>query len=67
MPDAAVNEHHIETNGVTLRVLDAGEGPAVLLAHGFPELGYSWRHQIQPLAAAGLDRVCISHALAACA
>ncbi|MEY2397466.1 MAG: hypothetical protein QOJ00_640, partial [Actinomycetota bacterium] len=53
MPDVTVNEHHIDTNGVTLRVVEAGAGPAVLLAHGFPELGYSWRHQIQPLAAAG--------------
>ena len=53
MPDVAVTEHFIDTNGVTLRVLDAGTGPAVLLAHGFPELAYSWRHQIQPLAAAG--------------
>jgi pimeloyl-ACP methyl ester carboxylesterase len=43
----------IETNGVTLRVVVEGEGPAVLLSHGFPELGYSWRHQIQPLVAAG--------------
>ncbi|HUR77136.1 MAG TPA: alpha/beta hydrolase [Acidimicrobiales bacterium] len=53
MPDAAVTEHAIETNGVTLRVLDVGTGPAVLLSHGFPELGYSWRHQVGPLAAAG--------------
>jgi pimeloyl-ACP methyl ester carboxylesterase len=53
VPDVPVTEHLIETNGVTLRVLDAGSGPAVLLAHGFPELAYSWRHQIQPLAAAG--------------
>jgi pimeloyl-ACP methyl ester carboxylesterase len=53
VPDVPVTEHTIDTNGVSLRVLDAGEGPAVLLSHGFPELGYSWRHQIQPLAAAG--------------
>ena len=53
MPDVPVTEHMIQTNGVTLRTLDAGSGPAVLLAHGFPELAYSWRHQIQPLAAAG--------------
>ncbi len=53
MPDVPVTEHAIKTNGVTLRVLDAGSGPAVLLSHGFPELGYSWRHQIQPLAEAG--------------
>lgn len=48
-----MREHMIDTNGVTLRVLDAGSGPAVVLSHGFPELGYSWRHQIEPLAAAG--------------
>ena len=53
MPEVPVAERMIDTNGVTLRVLDAGSGPAVLLSHGFPELAYSWRHQIQPLAAAG--------------
>ena len=35
-------------------MLDAGEGFPVVLAHGFPELAYSWRHQIPALAAAGL-------------
>ena len=48
-----MREHMIDTNGVTLRVLDAGSVPDVVLSHGFPELGYSWRHQIQPLADAG--------------
>jgi pimeloyl-ACP methyl ester carboxylesterase len=48
-----VPEQMIESNGVTLRVVVEGEGPAVLLSHGFPELGYSWRHQIQPLVQAG--------------
>lgn len=43
----------IEVNGIDLSVLDAGEGPAVVLAHGFPELAYSWRHQVPALAAAG--------------
>ncbi|MGI9585131.1 MAG: alpha/beta fold hydrolase, partial [Acidimicrobiia bacterium] len=43
----------LETNGVTLAVDDRGDGPAVVLLHGFPELAYSWRHQIQPLADAG--------------
>ncbi len=31
----------------------AGSGPLVILLHGFPELWYSWRHQIGPLAEAG--------------
>ncbi len=43
----------VTTNGVDLRVVDVGEGPAVILAHGFPELAFSWRHQIQPLVDAG--------------
>lgn len=43
----------IETNGITLRAAVAGEGPLVILVHGWPELWYSWRHQIKPLAEAG--------------
>src|SRR5262245_19359373 len=48
-------ERLVETNGVQLRVIDAGErgAPVVVLAHGFPELAYSWRHQIPALAEAG--------------
>lgn len=45
----------IDVNGVTLRVHQAGvpSDPMVVLCHGFPELAYSWRHQMAPLAAAG--------------
>ncbi len=48
-------ERLVETNGFQLRVIDAGEpgAPVVVLAHGFPELAYSWRHQIPVLAEAG--------------
>lgn len=48
-------ERLVDTNGVTLKVTEAGErgNPVVVLAHGFPELAYSWRHQIPALAAAG--------------
>ncbi len=48
-------ERLVETNGVQLRVTEAGErgAPVVVLAHGFPELAYSWRHQIPALAEAG--------------
>lgn len=50
-----VTERIVETNGVRLRTLEAGRrgDPLVVLAHGFPELAYSWRHQIPALAAAG--------------
>lgn len=36
-----------------LHYVQAGDGPLVILLHGFPEFWYSWRHQIQALAAAG--------------
>src|SRR4051794_28893294 len=43
------------TNGVMLHAVAAGpgDGPLVILLHGFPEFWYGWRHQIEPLAAAG--------------
>ena len=34
-------------------MIEAGEGPPVVLCHGFPELAFSWRHQIPALAEAG--------------
>jgi pimeloyl-ACP methyl ester carboxylesterase len=48
-------ERLVDTNGVQLRVIEAGDrgAPVVVLAHGFPELAYSWRHQIPVLAEAG--------------
>ena len=48
-----MREHHIDTNGIRLHVTDQGTGPLVILCHGWPELAYSWRHQIRALAAAG--------------
>src|SRR6267143_3222802 len=43
----------IECNGIHLNIAEQGEGPLVLLVHGFPESWFSWRHQIDALAAAG--------------
>jgi pimeloyl-ACP methyl ester carboxylesterase len=48
-----VRRRTVRHGGIDLAVLDAGEGFPVVLAHGFPELAYSWRHQIPALAAAG--------------
>jgi pimeloyl-ACP methyl ester carboxylesterase len=42
---------------VTLSVHDAGSGPAVVMCHGFPELGYSWRHQFPALVEAGFRAI----------
>ncbi|WP_460353703.1 alpha/beta fold hydrolase [Mycobacterium sp. ZZG] len=45
----------VRTNGVTLRVTEAGDpgAPVVVLLHGFPELAFTWRHQVRALADAG--------------
>ena len=43
----------IETDGVTLDVTVEGDGPAVILLHGWPDSRDVWRHQIPALAAAG--------------
>jgi epoxide hydrolase A/B len=47
----------IESNGIHLNIAESGSGPLVLLAHGFPESWYSWRNQIDALAAAGFHAV----------
>jgi len=47
----------IDVDGVRLHVVEEGEGPLVLLVHGFPELWYSWRYQLPALAAAGYRAV----------
>jgi pimeloyl-ACP methyl ester carboxylesterase len=43
----------VRTAGAELEVWEAGTGPAVVLLHGFPELAYSWRHQVPALVDAG--------------
>jgi pimeloyl-ACP methyl ester carboxylesterase len=45
------------TNGVDLHVVEAGGGFPVVFAHGFPELSYSWRHQLPALADAGYHAI----------
>jgi pimeloyl-ACP methyl ester carboxylesterase len=52
-PSAEVRHRHATVNGVRLHCAEAGEGPLVVLLHGFPEFWYSWRHQIAALARAG--------------
>ncbi len=44
---------------VELHVVEAGEGPPVVLAHGFPDISYTWRHQIPALARAGYRAVAL--------
>ncbi|XP_061994053.1 uncharacterized protein LOC133711991 [Rosa rugosa] len=48
-----VEHRTVKVNGINMHVAEKGQGPVVLLLHGFPELWYSWRHQIQTLASLG--------------
>lgn len=49
---------YVETNGIDMALYEKGEGPAIVFVHGFPELAFSWRSQIEAVSAAGF------HALA---
>lgn len=51
------NERRLDLGRIQLSAVEAGEGPLVVLLHGFPECWYSWRHQIGPLADAGFHVV----------
>lgn len=43
----------VKTNGINMEIFEQGEGFPVILAHGFPELAYSWRFQIPALSEGG--------------
>ena len=45
------------STGISMHVAEAGEGPAVVFCHGFPELWYSWRHQLPAVAEAGFRAI----------
>jgi pimeloyl-ACP methyl ester carboxylesterase len=47
----------IDAGGLRMQVADSGAGPPVALLHGFPELWYSWRHQLRDLAGAGFHAI----------
>src|ERR1700742_1906852 len=49
----------VVANGIHLHIAEQGEGPLVVLCHGFPESWYSWRHQLPALSAAGFHAVAL--------
>ncbi|MEX0840539.1 MAG: alpha/beta hydrolase [Parvibaculum sp.] len=51
--------HYVDTNGIRMAVYEQGpkDGVAVVMCHGFPELGYSWRHQLPAIAGAGFRAI----------
>ncbi|KAA8549145.1 hypothetical protein F0562_000829 [Nyssa sinensis] len=48
-----IAHRNISVNGISMHVAEIGEGPPVLFLHGFPELWYSWRHQMLYLSSMG--------------
>ena len=66
LPEGA-RDGFVIANGIRMYYVDQGQGPLVLLCHGFPEFWYSWRHQIGPLAEAGYHvewlTACLSDAI----
>ncbi|KAL5701325.1 Epoxide hydrolase 2 [Ranunculus cassubicifolius] len=52
-----VEHRMISVNGINMHIAEEGQGPVVLLLHGFPELWYTWRHQMASLAAHGYRAV----------
>ncbi|GAB2277370.1 hypothetical protein Dimus_012073 [Dionaea muscipula] len=51
--ELGIEHKKIQVNGITMHVAEKGGGPAIVFLHGFPELWYSWRHQIHAFASLG--------------
>ncbi|MDT0322859.1 alpha/beta fold hydrolase [Streptomyces millisiae] len=58
-PAAEFRHRFVASPAGRTHLVESGEGPLVLLVHGFPESWYSWRHQLTALAAAGYRAVAV--------
>jgi pimeloyl-ACP methyl ester carboxylesterase len=56
-PSGELRDGYAEIGDQRLHYVEAGDGPLIVLLHGFPEFWYGWRQQIRPLAAAGFHVV----------
>ncbi|KAL9378924.1 hypothetical protein Peur_027406 [Populus x canadensis] len=52
-----ISHRMVKVNGIDMHIAEKGQGPVVLFLHGFPELWYSWRHQILALSSLGFHAV----------
>ncbi|GMI79350.1 Epoxide hydrolase 1 [Hibiscus trionum] len=52
-----IQHRMVNVNGITMHVAEKGQGPVILFLHGFPELWYTWRHQILALSSLGYRTV----------
>lgn len=58
MPDFPASRL-VDAGTCRLAVYEAGEGPPVILLHGWPEIAYAWKNQLRPLAAAGWRAIAV--------
>jgi pimeloyl-ACP methyl ester carboxylesterase len=58
-PVGGIAHRTVAANGIHLHFAEQGQGPLVVLCHGFPESWYSWRHQLPALSAAGFHAVAV--------
>lgn len=56
-PDGFPAPRFVETNGIRMAVYEKGKGFPVIFSHGWPELAFSWRHQLPALADAGYHAI----------
>lgn len=55
----SVTHRTIGANEIHLHFVEQGEGPLIVLCHGFPDLWYSWRYQLPALSAAGFRALAV--------
>jgi len=53
----SIKHRFVQVNGIRMHIAEQGEGPLIVVAHGWPELWYSWLHVLPALAAAGYHAV----------
>ncbi|KAF5737010.1 hypothetical protein HS088_TW14G01166 [Tripterygium wilfordii] len=53
----SIEHRTVNVNGINMHIAEKGQGPVILFIHGFPELWYTWRHQILALASLGYRAV----------
>lgn len=58
-PDGPWTHRSVSANGTRFHVAESGEGPLVLMLHGFPQFWWTWRHQLRSLPAAGFRAVAV--------
>jgi pimeloyl-ACP methyl ester carboxylesterase len=57
--DGPWSHRSVSANGTRFHIAEHGEGPLVLLLHGFPEFWWTWRRQLRTLSEAGYRAVAV--------